>query len=77
MKQFNANGSTFKVGQPRVADLNGDGKIDVNDREIVGTSYPKWTASLSNRVSYKGFDLAGARHHQVELHVHRRHAARR
>jgi TonB-linked SusC/RagA family outer membrane protein len=58
MNQFNSKGSTFKVGQPRVADLNGDGKIDVNDRSIIGTSYPKWTASLSNRVSYKGFDLA-------------------
>ena len=58
MKQFNSTGSTFKVGQPRVADLNGDGKIDANDRSIIGTSYPKWTASLSNRVSYRGFDLA-------------------
>jgi TonB-linked SusC/RagA family outer membrane protein len=58
MNQFNAKGSTFKVGQPRVADLNGDGKIDVNDRTIVGTSYPKWTASLSNRINYGGFDFS-------------------
>ena len=58
MNQLNANGSTFKVGQPRVADLNGDGKIDVNDRTIIGTSYPKWTGSLSNRLSYKGWDFS-------------------
>ena len=58
MKQLNANGSTFKVGQPRVLDLNGDGKIDVNDRSIIGTSYPKWTASLNNRVTWSGFDLS-------------------
>jgi hypothetical protein len=58
MKQFNANGSTFKVGQPRVADINGDGKIDANDRGIVGTSYPKWTGSLSNRFTYGGWDLS-------------------
>jgi len=58
MKQFNSTGSTFKVGQPRVADLNGDGKIDVNDRSIVGTSYPKWTGSLANRITYRGWDLS-------------------
>jgi len=59
MKQFNSTGSTFKVGQPRVADINGDGKIDVNDRSIIGTQYPAWTGSFANRVSYKGWDLSG------------------
>ena len=59
MKQFNANGSTFKVGDPRVADVNGDGKIDANDRTFIGDTYPGWTASWSNRFTYKGFDLSG------------------
>ncbi len=58
MKAFNANGSTFKAGDPRVADINHDGKIDANDREIVGTSYPAWTGSMSNRVSFHGFDVS-------------------
>lgn len=58
MRQYNATGSTFKVGQPRVADINGDGKIDANDRSVIGTSYPKWTASLANRLSYGAFDLS-------------------
>ena len=58
MKAFNATGSTFKAGDPRVADINGDGKIDANDREIVGTSYPKWTGSMLNRVTYKGWDFS-------------------
>ena len=59
MKQFNAKGNTFKVGDPRVADINGDGKIDANDRTIIGDSYPGWTASWSNRFTYHGFDLSG------------------
>jgi TonB-linked SusC/RagA family outer membrane protein len=59
MNAFNRTGSSFKVGQPRVADINGDGKIDVNDRSIIGTSYPDWTGSLSNRFAFKGFDLSG------------------
>jgi hypothetical protein len=59
MKKFNANGSTFKVGDPRVADINGDGKIDANDRTFIGDSYPGWTASWSNRFTFHGFDLSG------------------
>ena len=58
MKAFNANGSTFKFGDPRVADINGDGKINANDRTIVGTSYPAWTGSMSNRITWKGLDVS-------------------
>ncbi len=59
MKALNAGGSTFKAGDPRVADINGDGKINADDRMIVGTSYPKWVGSLYNRVTWKGFDVSG------------------
>jgi hypothetical protein len=58
MKQLNANGSTFKVGDPRVADVNGDGKINADDRTIVGNSYPAWSGSMSNRITYKGWDFS-------------------
>ena len=58
MKGFNANGSTFKFGDPRVADVNGDGKITPDDRTIVGTSYPAWTGSMSNRITWKGWDVS-------------------
>ena len=58
MRAFNAAGSTFKFGDPRVADVNGDGKIDANDRTFVGTSYPRWSGSLYNRVTYGGFDFS-------------------
>lgn len=58
MKALNATGSTFKAGDPRVADVNGDGKINADDRTIVGTSYPKWVGGLTNRVTWKGFDLS-------------------
>jgi TonB-linked SusC/RagA family outer membrane protein len=59
MKAFNANGGTFKFGDPRVADINGDGKITADDRTFVGDSYPAWTGSLSNRFTYRGFDISG------------------
>jgi TonB-linked SusC/RagA family outer membrane protein len=60
MKKFNAKGSTFKAGDPRVADLNGDYKITADsDRTFIGDTYPGWTASWSNRFTYKGFDFSG------------------
>ena len=59
MKAFNANGSTFKFGDPRVADVNGDGRITSDDRTFVGDSYPAWTGSLYNRFAWKGFDISG------------------
>jgi TonB-linked SusC/RagA family outer membrane protein len=58
MKAFNANGSTFKAGDPRVADINGDGKITAADRTFVGDSYPRWVGSFSNRIQAGGFDFS-------------------
>lgn len=45
-------------GQIRVEDLNGDGKIDANDRQILGNFQPKFEAGLTNRFAYKNFDLS-------------------
>lgn len=47
-----------KPGQIKVKDLNDDGKIDANDRQIVGKVRPRWTAGWSNTFSYKNFELS-------------------
>jgi len=47
-----------KPGDIRVADLNGDGKIDGFDRVITGTTYPRLLASVYNRLSWGPFDLS-------------------
>jgi len=47
-----------KPGDIRVADLNGDGKIDGFDREIVGNTYPRLIASMYNRITWGAFDLS-------------------
>jgi TonB-linked SusC/RagA family outer membrane protein len=47
-----------KPGEIRVADLNGDGKIDGFDRMITGTTYPRLIASVFNRATWGGFDLS-------------------
>lgn len=46
------------AGDPRYEDYNGDGKIDSNDRQVVGQPNPKYTWGITNTVRYKGFDLS-------------------
>jgi TonB-linked SusC/RagA family outer membrane protein len=50
-----------KVGQIKVVDQNGDGRISADgDRVIQGNhhDYPSWTGSFSNRLTYGDFDLS-------------------
>jgi TonB-linked SusC/RagA family outer membrane protein len=48
----------FTVGQIKVQDANNDGRITAADRVILGTDVPTWTGGITNRFSYKGFDLS-------------------
>lgn len=59
MQAFNANGNSFTVGSVRVADLNGDNKIDPNnDRTIIGWTRPRWIVGMTNVVNYKDWDFS-------------------
>jgi TonB-linked SusC/RagA family outer membrane protein len=44
-------------GDRKFIDKNGDGVINNNDREIVGSPFPDFSYGLSLNASYKGFDL--------------------
>ncbi|MEZ0608889.1 SusC/RagA family TonB-linked outer membrane protein [Fibrella sp. WM1] len=46
-----------KPGDRKYADLNGDKKIDDNDRTIIGRAQPKLVGGLNNTFSYKGLEL--------------------
>jgi len=45
-------------GQIKVKDVNGDDKINSDDRTIVGKGTPDWTAGLRNQISYKNWDMS-------------------
>ena len=47
-----------RVGQIKIEDFNRDGRINAEDRQILGSAVPSFTAGLTNRFSYKGFDLS-------------------
>lgn len=42
-------------GAAKIEDVNGDGVITTADRKIIGSKNPRYTASLSNRLTYKNF----------------------
>ncbi len=46
------------VGDVKYKDINGDGKIDINDMTNIGNPWPKLTGGFTNSFSYKGFDLS-------------------
>lgn len=46
------------VGGIKVKDVNGNGVIDPNDRQILGTDVPKLIGGMTHRFKYKGVDLS-------------------
>ena len=47
-----------KPGEIKVDDFNGDGRINANDRQFLGSAVPDFSIGLTNRFSYKGFDMS-------------------
>jgi TonB-linked SusC/RagA family outer membrane protein len=54
---FNPN-STVWPGDLKFKDVNGDGKIDENDRTVIGNPLPDFTFGFNNTFRYKNFDLS-------------------
>jgi TonB-linked SusC/RagA family outer membrane protein len=46
------------VGDYIMEDLNGDGKIDANDKKSFGSGAPKYIMGFTNSFRYKNFDLS-------------------
>ena len=53
-----SNQSGAKVGRFRWKDINGDKKIDDNDKGVIGNPNPKLIFGLNLTAAYKGFDLS-------------------
>jgi len=46
------------VGGVKVLNLNGDNKIDTEDRTVLGDPFPNFTWGMTNTFTYKNFDLS-------------------
>lgn len=50
--------NVFVPGGLKLVDINGDKKLDANDRTVIGSPYPDFTWGITNNFSYKAFDLS-------------------
>ncbi|HKG06409.1 MAG TPA: TonB-dependent receptor [Pedobacter sp.] len=50
------SGAAVGPGDVKFADLNNDGRIDDNDKTVLGNPFPRYTFGFTYRVSLKGFD---------------------
>lgn len=56
---YNKTGNNgFAPGKIRVKDVDGNDTINTFDRKVIGSPVPKFTGGLTNRFSYKGFELS-------------------
>jgi hypothetical protein len=59
LRTRNADGtlSSFQGGDVHFTDLNGDRIIDVQDRQIIGSSLPKYHGGITNRIRISKFTI--------------------
>jgi TonB-linked SusC/RagA family outer membrane protein len=50
--------SGLNTGTPTAANLNPDGVINSNDRQVLGSSIPSWFGGITNSFKYKDFDFS-------------------
>ena len=49
--------SSDRVGDGKFKDVNKDGFLDANDKDIIGNNHPNYLGGLNNNFSYKNFSL--------------------
>lgn len=53
-----ANSFGDAPGEIKIEDFNGDGRINANDRQFLGSAVPDFSMGITNRFTYKGLDLS-------------------
>jgi len=51
-------GTAAQAGWVKVKDQNGDGLITADDKKVLGTESPAWTAGMTNTFRYKNVDFS-------------------
>lgn len=68
--------SNSRIGDFKFEDINKDGKLDANDRKVLGDFFPDFIYGISNSFSFKGIDLSffvqGAQGFEI-LHLSQRY----
>ena len=56
-QNMHSNGLKPEMGNLKYEDVNNDGKLDYQDKQVLGNTIPKITYGLTAGLRYKGFDL--------------------
>lgn len=59
-EEAEANSYGRRPGDIKLADINNDGVLNDDDREILGQRDPKWIAGLTSKIQYKNLDFTVA-----------------
>ncbi len=54
-----SGGTRYRPGDMKLVDLDGDGRITVNDRTVLGSPYPKFSLGWQNTAVYGPLSMAG------------------
>lgn len=54
---FSQTNDKVVAGDIKYRDINDDKIVNADDRVVIGNSFPKYTASLTNNIDYKNFNL--------------------
>lgn len=54
---FSVSKDKVQPGDFKYRDMNNDQLVNADDRQVLGNSFPKYTASISNNFDYKNFNL--------------------
>ncbi|MEZ4903353.1 MAG: hypothetical protein R2822_17120 [Spirosomataceae bacterium] len=57
-KLTSALSNVFVPGGLKLVDINNDGKLDINDRTVIGNPYPDFIWGITNNFKFKGFDFS-------------------
>ncbi len=58
IQHYKENGTTIVPGTIKVVDKDNNYKLNAEDYMILGSNVPDWSGGITNRVSYKGFELS-------------------
>ncbi|MDV6166894.1 TonB-dependent receptor [Flavobacterium sp. DG1-102-2] len=53
-----AESGSAQLGDVKYKDVNGDGKVDADDRTFIGNPHPKFTFGFTNNFKYKNWDMS-------------------
>lgn len=76
-QKFASNGEVLLGGDTDFEDTNGDGRIDVLDKTLIGCAQPNFFGGLSTTLNYKRFTLSASLYYSIGGKIYNQAEAKR